>query len=343
MKLRNLLKAATAGALVGTGLYHVLRRVGRPRVHVLGYHRVVDRVIDNGPVSPSLCVSTDTFRRQMRQVQRDFQVLSLEEAMAAITGTLPLERDACAITFDDGYRDVYTRAAPILAELGMPATVFVPTGYVGTGRHLTHDRLYAALWRLGQKRVDHSPAELVDALIARMPASALVELAADLEARVGGAPGLDEDARVLDQHELRALADGGWEIGAHTIDHVVLVHEPAARIEDELMMPKLDLESWTGRPCRYFAYCNGFHSPSVVKTLARLGYQGAVTTYDRPNRRGGDCFRVGRKVLWEGHARGLDGKWSPSVSAANLHDLFGALKLTRPVDGACEEASCAQM
>jgi peptidoglycan/xylan/chitin deacetylase (PgdA/CDA1 family) len=343
MKLRNVLKAATAGALVGTGLYHVVRRIGRPRIHVVGYHRVVDRVIDDGPVSPSLCVSTETFRNQMRQVKRDFRVLSLEEAMAAICGDLELDRDACAVTFDDGYRDVYTRAAPILAELKIPAAVFVPSGYVGTRRHLTHDRLYAALWKLGKQRLDHSPAELVDALIARMPASALTELASDLEARAGGAPRLDDDARVLDRKELRALADAGWEIGAHTIEHVVVVHEPPERVEDELLLPKIDLESWTGRPCRYFAYCNGFHSPSVVKTLERLGYQGAVTTYDRPNRRGGDRFRVGRKVLWEGHARGLDGKWSPSVSAANLHDLFGALKLTRPVDGECEEVTCAQM
>ena len=111
------------------------------------------------------------------------------------------------------------------------------------------------------------------------------------------------------------------------------MHEPAARIEEQLRRPRADLEQLGGRPCRYFAYCNGYHSPSLVAALRRAGYQGAVTTCDRPNRPRGDRFRLGRKVLWEGHARGLDGRWSPLISAANLHDLFGALGLTRPVDG----------
>jgi peptidoglycan/xylan/chitin deacetylase (PgdA/CDA1 family) len=273
----------------------------------------------------------------MEQVQEEFQVLSLEEALAAIEGSLPLERDACAITFDDGYRDVFLRARPILASMKIPATVFVSTGMVGTDRRFTHDRLYAALWKL---RPDlGSPADLVDSLIARLPANDLQQMVSELESRAGIAT-LDDDARSLDPAELRALADAGWEIGAHTIDHVVLVHETPDRVTEQLVRPKLDLENWTGRPCRYFAYCNGLHTPSLVEALRRSGYQGAVTTFDRPNRRGGDRFRVGRKVMWEGHTRGFGGKWSPSISAANLHDLFGELGLTRPVDGECLEVSC---
>lgn len=345
MKLRTALKATIAGALVGSGVYHMVRRLrlarGEPRIHVLGYHRVVDRVVEDGPISPSLCVSTETFRRQMEQVKRDFIVLSLEDALAAIDGKLPLDRDACAITFDDGYRDVYTRAAPILQDLQIPATVFVPTGYVGTGKHFTHDRLFAALWQLGQGRVEGNPAPLVDSLIARLPARALEDLACELEQRAGRAPIVDEDSRVLDANQLLELGNLGWEIGAHTIDHVVLVHESTRQMNEQLLRPKMDLESWTGRPCRYFAYCNGFHSPSLVEALKQHGYEGAVTTFDRANQPGGDRFRVGRKVLWEAHARGLDGKWSPWISAANLHDLFGVLGFTRPVDGECKEVSCS--
>jgi peptidoglycan/xylan/chitin deacetylase (PgdA/CDA1 family) len=337
MKFRTAVKAVTAGALVGSGIYHLIRRLGEPRIHVLGYHRIVDQVSEGGPISPSLCISTDSFRRQMEQVRREFEVLTLEEALAAIDGSLPLERDACAITFDDGYRDVYTRARPILAALQIPATVFVSTGMVGTRKLFIHDRLYAALWKL---RPDlGSPAELVDSLIARLTANDLAALANELDARAG-VPTLDDEAHSLDPDQLRALADGGWEIGAHTIDHMVLVNEPADRVTEQLVRPKLDLEGWTGRACRYFAYCNGLHSPSLVTALQRAGYQGAVTTFDRPNRRGGDRFRVGRKVLWEGHTRGFSGGWSSSISAANLHDLFGELGLTRPVDGECQEVSC---
>jgi hypothetical protein len=42
--------------------------------------------------------------------------------------------------------------------------------------------------------------------------------------------------------------------------------------------------------------------------------------------------------LWEAHARGPNGAFSPALSAAHLHDLFGALGLTRPVDGEMHQA-----
>jgi peptidoglycan/xylan/chitin deacetylase (PgdA/CDA1 family) len=296
----------------------------------------------------------------MEQVRARFIVLSLPQAMAAIAGRLPLRRDACTITFDDGYADVHARALPILRELALPATVFVPTGYVGSARRLTHDRLYAALWRTRARGRKLAPALLppalrallaeaeaalarggpaggVDWLIARAPAAQLEELADALE-EPGTTAGPDPGARVLDPAELRALAEAGWEIGGHTVEHVVLTHEPATRVREELARSRAAIERWTGRPCRYFAYCNGYHSPALVEALRATGYHGAVTTCDRPNLVGDDLMRVGRKVLWEAHARGPRGGWSPTLSAANLHDLFGALGLTTPVDGAVPQA-----
>jgi hypothetical protein len=115
---------------------------------------------------------------------------------------------------------------------------------------------------------------------------------------------------------------------------VVLTHEPLDEVRRQLATNKADLERWSGQPCRYFAYCNGFYNRVLVDELRRAGFEGAVTTCDRSNAVGrGDVFRIGRKVLWEAHARGPRGRFSPALSAAHLHDLFGALGLTTPVDG----------
>jgi len=356
-------KLGLATAVEGSGLGAAGRAIrtfaAGARVHVLGYHRVVDRLDLDGPLNPSSCITTEAFRRQMEQLRQRFILLPFSYVVRAVAGEIQLPRDAAAITFDDGYRDVLLRAHPILADLGIPATLFVPTGFVGAeGRQrlLPHDRLYAAVWaaqKAGQAltglgdsettlllaRADRvlrhqGPYGVVEDLIRSAPAAMLARIIDTLEAACG-APPLDEGAAVLAPDEVRALADADWELGAHTIGHVVLTHESPAETRRQLAESKAALERWTGRPCRYFAYCNGYHSPPLVAELRRTGYEGAVTTCDRPNLiSGGDPFRITRKVLWEGHVRGPSGEFAPSLSQAHLHDLFGALGLTRPVDGA---------
>jgi peptidoglycan/xylan/chitin deacetylase (PgdA/CDA1 family) len=373
---RGYLKAGMASAFTETGLMDLLNRVrtmtAGPRIHVLGYHRVVDELdLDrrDALVNPSLCITAASFRRQMEQVRARFQVLPLEDALRAIEGQLYLERDAVAITFDDGYHDVIARALPVIREFDLPATVFVPTGPALSGDYLPHDRLYAAFVIALAEDIDLSeapvplplhgwvekaqemsrtdgPATATELLIAWLPARSLDALADGFERLTGGSPDLDESARVLTPAEILELAEAGWEIGAHTVDHAVLTHETGDRVERQLLTPRHDIERWTGKRCRYFAYCNGYHSRVLVEAVRRAGYEGAVTTCDRPNYGGGDVYRVSRKCLWEAHTRGADGQFSPAVSAAHLHDLFGDLRMTRPVDGEIpsewEVLSCAR-
>ncbi|HEY2745804.1 MAG TPA: polysaccharide deacetylase family protein [Polyangia bacterium] len=361
-RVKDWIKLGLAAGVESSGLGHAWRALRTAttgaRIHVLGYHRVVDRIDWDGAVNPSLCITAEAFARQMEQLRERFVVLPLSYVVRAVAGEIDLPHDAAAVTFDDGYRDVLLRAAPILRALDIPATVFVPTGFAdaqGRDAILPHDRLYAVAWaaqRLGRdltglgdtetalllSRADrvlatHGPAGVVEDLVGHAPASSIARVIEVLEATFG-APPLDDGARVLAPDEVRALADGGWEIGAHTIGHVVLTHESSDEQRRQVRAPKETLERWTGRPCRYFAYCNGYHSPALVATLRHAGYEGAVTTCDRANlTRRGDPFRITRKVLWEAHARGPSGEFSPALSAAHLHDTFGALGLTTPVDG----------
>lgn len=341
--MRDWIKLGLAAAVEGSGLGSLARAArtyaSGARIHVIGYHRVVERIDADGAVNPSLCITVEAFRRQMEQLREQFVVLPLSYVVRAVAGESELPHDAAAVTFDDGYRDVLLRADPILRELGIPAAVFVPTGFAGAdgrARLLPHDRLYAAAVaaaRAGRPLGPQPPALLVEELIAATPAVELTRLIERLEAAHGALP-LDDGAEVLTPAEVRALADRGWEIGAHTISHVVLTHEPVEEMRRQLTASKADLERWSGRPCRYFAYCNGYHNPTLVAELRRAGYEGAVTTCDRPNAAGvGDPYRVTRKVLWEAHACGPSGRFSRLLSAAHLHDLFGTLALTRPVDG----------
>src|SRR6185295_17051294 len=99
---------------------------------------------------PALLISTHTLERQLAWLSRYRKVVPLEAIGERLFTGQPVDHLA-AVTFDDGYRDVYEQAFPILKRMGIPAAVFVVAGTVGTSQMLNHDRLYALL-RTGYKR-----------------------------------------------------------------------------------------------------------------------------------------------------------------------------------------------
>jgi len=96
---------------------------------ILIYHRVCDEVPAQDPYR--LCTSVARLGRAFRYLwEHDYRVVTLDVALELMTGDRPIGRYAC-ITFDDGYREVYTHALRLLKRYGYPATVFVVTDYIG--------------------------------------------------------------------------------------------------------------------------------------------------------------------------------------------------------------------
>jgi peptidoglycan/xylan/chitin deacetylase (PgdA/CDA1 family) len=106
------------------GVLRSLRR--QPGPVILMYHRVASPSTDPW----GLAVSPDRFRDQLRLLARRRTILAMDELGAALgAGSLPPR--AVALTFDDGYRDNLTNAAPLLEEVGAPATVFLTASAIG--------------------------------------------------------------------------------------------------------------------------------------------------------------------------------------------------------------------
>jgi peptidoglycan/xylan/chitin deacetylase (PgdA/CDA1 family) len=102
------------------------KRVLKERALIVAFHRVADDVVG----SPINCKSDD-FRRYCRFLKEHFTVISMAELTKRLEQQTSIA-GAAVITFDDGYRDNWHVAAPILTELGLPATFFVTTEFIGS-------------------------------------------------------------------------------------------------------------------------------------------------------------------------------------------------------------------
>ncbi|MBI4259516.1 MAG: polysaccharide deacetylase family protein [Actinobacteria bacterium] len=98
-------------------------REREPGLFVLIYHRV------GAGMGEEMDLPARVFEDQMRVLRRRADVVPLEVGLDRMAEGAP-PRDLAAVTFDDGYADVYTRAWPVLREMGLPATLFVATGFV---------------------------------------------------------------------------------------------------------------------------------------------------------------------------------------------------------------------
>jgi peptidoglycan/xylan/chitin deacetylase (PgdA/CDA1 family) len=100
------------------------------QIPVLMYHKVGAPVVHKHDTF--LNVPQRSFTRQMRLLHRmGYQAVTFHQAVLGLYHGERLPSRPVCITFDDGYANIQTHAAPVLKELGWPGTVFVPTGWVG--------------------------------------------------------------------------------------------------------------------------------------------------------------------------------------------------------------------
>ena len=237
-----------------------------PAAAVLLYHRIADVTHD----IHGLAVSPAAFRSQMEQLRESWQVLPLRELAAAAANGDPPDR-AVALTFDDGYLDNLETAAPILAELGLPATFFLTTETRSGCRRFWWDVLEDAL---ASDRAAH------DEWYVRFQRSAPVvrdDMLAQL-ARQTGVPLISKAGRPMTFEEMARLrAFPLIDIGAHSVHHLSLAQLSADECHREVFESRSALERLLGRPVTSFAYPFGATSPDAVAAVIAAGFQDAVT------------------------------------------------------------------
>jgi peptidoglycan/xylan/chitin deacetylase (PgdA/CDA1 family) len=276
---------------------------------ILMYHGVTDEQTS----IPDWCqVRVEDFRRQMEFLSREYRVLPLGEAVARLRNGLPLpDRTAC-LTFDDGYKNFYTHAWPILSQYELPSTVFVITAlpdsqlppwpgkilWALTNTTLSSVHFDGTEWPLSKGR----PGQIIyDRILDRMKALAkeererrVEEFAAEL---ARGSP-LDftrSPQATMSWDEIHQLAKTGLvRFESHTHTHPSLARCPAEEQLEELRVSRDVLREQISATDNLFCYPFGDYASSTIGHLTDLGYRSAVTIISGLNSLSSNLFTLRR-------------------------------------------------
>ena len=140
--LRQFARRALSAAAYHSGGEALYRRAAlRNHAVVLMYHRVLSTDAAALGVDPGMFVTARSFERHLRHLRDRYELVTIDQIGEWMAGRTSFDRVPCAITFDDGWRDNYEVAFPLLKQYGVPATVFLVTGWIGRDDMLDDRRI----------------------------------------------------------------------------------------------------------------------------------------------------------------------------------------------------------
>jgi peptidoglycan/xylan/chitin deacetylase (PgdA/CDA1 family) len=288
------------------------RRRGVPAgggLTVLLYHRVAEPS-EVGELDPSMIDATPAeFDAHMAYVRQHFHPVSVDEVLEARRTGRPLPPDSVLVSFDDGYRDNFEHAAPILQRHGMKGLFFVTTGHVRHRRLFWWEQvsLIVRRCRLPRARISYPREEALDLstpedkaqVVRRLNKIIKERYALDLDRFLAGVADACEvrwdpaearalaDRALMTWDDVRTLRRQGMGIGSHTDSHRVLLTLPPAALAGELADSRAALEELLGEPVTTIAYPVGRAISQVVpvrQAVAAAGYELGFTTRPGVNR-----------------------------------------------------------
>ncbi|MDQ4120855.1 MAG: polysaccharide deacetylase family protein [Acidobacteriota bacterium] len=285
------------------GGFAAFRRLNRRRVLILTYHRFAETEIEGR-------VSAAQFRAHLEFLKANYRVLPLAEIAENLRGRKSLPDNAAAITIDDGYRDVFDIAFPVLKQFQIPATVFVITDFLDRKCWLWTDKA-----RVLAAQTKNSEIEFENRVFNLNGAASRKSVAAKINQHLKRLPDVEKEKRLEDLQksfavdltelpsaefsainwsEAKEMDANGVSIESHTVSHPILTNIADERLRFELTESKRRLSEILGREADLFCYPNGGFDERAKKFVGEAGYKAAVTTEIGFNDFNSDLFALKR-------------------------------------------------
>lgn len=282
-QVKEKLRTLASHAVVRGRISRLGRLVGdREGAFILYGHRVADD--DEGYMQG---LPPRWLDEQLAYLTRHYEVISLARLVACLERGERVPSRSVVLTFDDGFRDNYENALPLLQKHGVPATIFLVTGALSHGDLPWSQRLGYLFQNtdapeLPADLAEGGPLSLITAGerkaayraikpgVARLGRERRDERISALSRALRVEPPRD---RMMTWHQAREMQAYGVELGAHTYSHPLLAAmEPEeARWEMERSRDDLARELGVERPT--FCFPAGSMSPSLLSSVPKLGFR----------------------------------------------------------------------
>lgn len=299
-----------------SGAFEKAKRRNAKRLLVLCYHSVVG---NDAPVNSrtNIAVSSQQFESQLKLINRDWTPVSLADVEKACYENVPLPDHAVMLTFDDGFRNNYTLAAPLLKKYDVPAVVFITTDLI------SHRTL---LWpqEVRERIIDGAENQIPDTengsflpvppnvkererladqmtqrckTLSHQARSDYLEKLRNVTKLDLETPWKEELYEFMSWDEVRDIRNFGVTLGAHTVSHPILSSLSLENLQEELSLCKKKIEFELDEECCSFAYPNGGKADfneTVIEEAKKVGFRIAFNLYERRNPETLEPFSIDR-------------------------------------------------
>ena len=305
-------RAAKSAALVLCGVSGMARSQLAGEGAVLSFHGLRADGVPAGIEDEAMHLPVSVFRSLCTHLAARYDVMPLGEMAAVLGRGEKLPPNAVAITFDDGYASNYELGFPVLKELGLPATIFLATGFLDGDAPLWFQQVDLAMGLGGQVREGETLARTLEYL-KKLPDEVMRGEVGRLLERVAAMPAAEavpEVMRPMTWAQAREMRDSGLiDLGGHTHTHPILARCGLEKQRWEVEKCRDRMQTELGAAPRLFAFPNGGEGDFTDETLRLVreaGFESAWTMISGRATPGGAVMsmpRYGSPVtVWEAEA-----------------------------------------
>ncbi len=314
--------------------YNHIKTNLKEQIAIIMYHRICSKK-DIWSIDT---LDTNELEKQIKYLKKYYEILSLEKLHELLSLNKKLPKKGVVITFDDGYKDNFTNAYPILKKYNIPATIFLTTGYIGKDELFWWDKVGYILCNTKLKNINledygniSSPPkenitsyldsvienlkymkeekreEIIQLLLKNSGVEIPKEISIDITAS---------------WNDIKEMHENNISFGAHTVNHKVLSKIPINEAKFEILQSKNDIEKNLKTSIKTFSYpygqVNDFND-EIINILKESGFDCAVTGIPGMVSKNSDLFKLDR--VWCG--------WSFETFMFFISGLYAEKKLGR--------------